>query len=153
LHGIHAVKRLWFYSDQSTFFYGIGWRAVGQNLSISGDSVYGIFRYVYHRTDGEKAGQVEYYTFRDDLLNTRDTERKWQVGCDFRAAALVVAGDRVAVSGYDVEGGGVVRLLKAETGEQLAEARVDGRPTHCGLAAAGERLFVSLLEGRVVCLR
>ena len=152
LHSMHAVKRIWFYTERTTFFYGLSFRSAGQNLSVSDGAVYGIFRYIGHQRDGE-SHMTRHYGFSDRLVGVDGTERKWQTDFDFRTAALVKAGEHVAVSGYDdAADRGVVQVLSADTGQQVATVTFGGHPIHCGLVPAGRSLYVSLREGRVICL-
>ena len=153
LHRIHAVKRIWLYTPHTTFSPGIPFQAAGQNLSISGSTVYGIFRRIDHRTDGKKTIGVTHYAFCDELDSAKGKGRKWKKDLAFSTAALVKAGNHVAVAGYrGATSEGLISVLRADTGETVGETTVDGHPIHCGLAPAGGSLYVSLQEGRILCL-
>jgi hypothetical protein len=71
---------------------------------------------------------------------------------------LFVAGTPVVFPEYDLakayEGrmGGVLWAASADSGEKLAQYRLDAPPAWDSLAAAGGRLFLSLADGRVVCM-
>jgi hypothetical protein len=47
--------------------------------------------------------------------------------------------------------GGILWIVSAETGEKLAEHKLDTFPVFDGLSAAGGRLYLSLRDGRVAC--
>ena len=61
--------------------------------------------------------------------------------------AMALAADRL----YLVGSGGEVKALSTETGATVATTRLTP-PVWDGMAIAGGRLFVSTLDGRVVCL-
>ena len=78
---------------------------------------------------------------------------------------MVLAGDVVFVAGtpvvfpkddlakaYEGHMGGVLWAAAADTGEKLAEYKLDAPPAWDGMAVAGNRLFVSLADGRVLCM-
>jgi hypothetical protein len=48
--------------------------------------------------------------------------------------------------------GGFLSLASTEKGESIVELPMDTPPVHHGLAVAGERVYVSLQTGAVVCL-
>jgi hypothetical protein len=54
-------------------------------------------------------------------------------------------------AGYEGRLGGVLWAASAETGEKLAEYKLDAPPAWDGLAAAGGRLFLTLADGRIRC--
>jgi len=65
--------------------------------------------------------------------------------------ALFVAGpkDRRA----PMDGGGFLRVINREDGAKLAEIDLPAPPVHDGMAAADGRVFVTLENGSVICLR
>jgi len=71
---------------------------------------------------------------------------------------LFVAGPPDIVDPHDpmaaFEGrkGGVLRAYAASDGKRLAECKLDAPPTFDGLIAAGGCLFLSTVDGKVVCL-
>jgi outer membrane protein assembly factor BamB len=60
-----------------------------------------------------------------------------------------LASQMAALAGKD---GARLRVLSKESGEQLAEVRLEALPAWDGLAAAGGRLYLALENGKVVCL-
>jgi hypothetical protein len=48
--------------------------------------------------------------------------------------------------------GGLLQAVSAEDGKKLAESKLDSIPVFDGMAAAGGKLFLSLQDGRVICL-
>ncbi len=75
-----------------------------------------------------------------------------------RMRGMVVAGERLYVAGslYGDEKGksaiNGVRAYNLDDGKLLAEHAIDGGLVHDCLAVAGERLYVSTQDGRVICL-
>lgn len=47
--------------------------------------------------------------------------------------------------------GGILRTMSAGDGKQIAETRIDSLPVFDGLIAANGKLFMSTLDGQVVC--
>ena len=50
-------------------------------------------------------------------------------------------------------GGGVLWAVSATDGKKLASIKLDTPPTFDGLIAANGRLYMSLADGRLICLR
>ena len=48
--------------------------------------------------------------------------------------------------------GARVWVVSAENGEKLAEYKVDGIPVFDGMSAADGKVFMSMADGRVVCM-
>jgi hypothetical protein len=89
----------------------------------------------------------------------------WQKRVGIRIAAMLRAADTIFVAGspdvvdpddphgaWEGRKGGILAAFAAEDGKPLAEFRLPAPPTWDGLAAANGRLYVSLLDGTVVCL-
>jgi len=90
----------------------------------------------------------------------------WQQRVDIRITAMVRAGETLFVAGSpDVvdskdphgawEGrlGGVLAAFAAGDGKKLAEYQLPSPPVWDGMAAARGRLYLSLLDGTIACLR
>ena len=71
---------------------------------------------------------------------------------------LFVAGTPVAfpsddlAKAYEGRMGGVLWAASAATGEKLAEYKLDAPPAWDGMAVANGRLYISLQDGRVMCM-
>jgi hypothetical protein len=78
---------------------------------------------------------------------------------------MVLAGDVLFVAGtpivfpegdlakaYEGRAGGILWAGSATTGEKLSQYKLDAPPSWDSLAAANGQLFLSLTDGRVVCL-
>jgi outer membrane protein assembly factor BamB len=93
------------------------------------------------------------------------SEKLWASSIPLTGKALALAGDMLFVAGtpvvfpeddlakaYEGRMGGVLWAASASTGEKLAQYTLDAPPAWDGLAAANGMLFLSLADGRVVCL-
>ena len=92
-------------------------------------------------------------------------EERWSSHIPLTGKAMALAGNTVFVAGtptafpaddlakaYEGRMGGVLWAAAATTGEKLAEYKLDSPPVWDSLAAANGCVFVSLQDGRVVCL-
>jgi outer membrane protein assembly factor BamB len=92
-------------------------------------------------------------------------EKRWASPIPLTGKALVLAGDTVFVGGtpavfpaddlakaYEGRMGGVLWAASSSTGEKVAECKLDAPPVWDGMAVANGRLFVSLQDGRVICM-
>ena len=70
---------------------------------------------------------------------------------DYRAVSLQ-AKARAQADALAGKRGGVVRVVSTTDGAQESELALDSAPAWDGLAAAGGELFLSTLDGKVVCL-
>ena len=90
----------------------------------------------------------------------------WEQRVPIRIVAMVRAGDTLFVAGspdlvdpkdphgaWEGRKGGVLAAFAAADGAKLAEYRLDAPPVWDGMAATRGRLYVSTMDGKVVCLR
>jgi len=49
--------------------------------------------------------------------------------------------------------GGIIRFIRTDDGTQTGEIKLDTRPVFDGMSAAHGKLFVALMDGRVLCLK
>ena len=90
---------------------------------------------------------------------------EWEVTIPIYARAMALADKTLFVAGMPdtldpqdplavLEGrrGGVLSAFSATDGKKLSEMRLDAPPVFDGVIAAGGRLFVSLTDGRLLCL-
>ena len=92
---------------------------------------------------------------------------EWTVPGDIQVRGMVLAGEggdkRLIVAGargdwvvsqdaYEGKTGSVLRFLSIADGKTLAEHDLPGLPVFDGMSAAGGRLYISMTDGRVVCL-
>jgi len=92
-------------------------------------------------------------------------EELWTSHIPLAGKALVLAGDTLFVAGtpvafpaddlakaYEGKMGGVLWAASASTGEKVAECKLDAAPVWDGMAVANGHLFISLQDGRVMCM-
>jgi len=92
-------------------------------------------------------------------------EHGWTVKMPFQARAMLLAGNALFVGGWPDDGNaaelhaardgdeaGHLWIISRDSGQKIAERQLESSPVFDGMAAAGERLIVSLKNGKVVCL-
>ena len=102
--------------------------------------------------------------------NGRKSDKGWSKNIDLQPRAMVLAGKNLYLAGWvddvviEMKTGrpknprspnrrnAVLRVYAASSGEQHSECRLKAEPVFDGMAAAGDRLFVSLRNGNLVCL-
>jgi hypothetical protein len=99
--------------------------------------------------------------------NTRfekPSKRLWQIRLPIRVIAMVRAGRTLFAAGtpdvldktdpyaaYRGAKGGLMKAIGAADGKILAEYKLAAAPVYDGLAAAGGRLYVSTVTGKIIC--
>jgi len=53
---------------------------------------------------------------------------------------------------FEGRAGGQLQILDKETGEPVAQVKLSSPPVWNGMAAAGDRLYLSTRDGRLLCL-
>ncbi len=89
----------------------------------------------------------------------------WQQRVPIRITAMVRAADKLFVAGspdvvdpedphgaWEGRKGGILAVFDATSGEKLSEVKLDAPPVWDGMAVAAGRLFVSTINGKIVCL-
>jgi len=89
---------------------------------------------------------------------------KWTVNLPFQARAMVMAGKTLFVAGWPdaidpkdpfaaIQGrkGGVLWAFTAADGKKLTERKLDSAPVFDGLIAAGGRIYMVTMDGKVIC--
>lgn len=99
------------------------------------------------------------------VVGTAPSEELWSRSIPLTGKAIALANDILFVAGtpvvfpegdlakaYEGRMGGILWAASAATGEKLAESTLEAPPAWDGLAAANGRLFLSLADGRVLCM-
>jgi len=97
--------------------------------------------------------------------NVAPSKKLWSSSIPLTGKAMVLANDVLFVAGtpvvfperdlakaYEGRMGGILWAASASTGEKLAQYKLDAPPAWDSLAAADGLLFLSLADGRVVCM-
>jgi outer membrane protein assembly factor BamB len=101
---------------------------------------------------------------------SRRTDAGWSQDVRFQPRAMVLAGDKLYLAGWtdalviELKTGrpkdasnpdphdAYLRVYSADRGELLSQIQLEAEPVFDGMAAAADRLFVSLKSGKLVCL-
>jgi len=102
--------------------------------------------------------------FRPQKNNTTPP-MKWSVRIPLRPRAILRAGDMIFLGGmsdkplagdphatFEGRAGGLMRTVSATDGKALAQRKLASPPVWDGLAAAGGRMVMTTMDGRVVCM-
>jgi len=96
---------------------------------------------------------------------TRARPPRWMEWVPIRIRAMVLAGEILFVAGppdvldpqdplaaFEGRKGGLLRVVSAADGRKLAEYKLETPPAWDGMAAAEGRLYISMRDGKVICL-
>jgi outer membrane protein assembly factor BamB len=153
-------------------------RVSGRLLVRDGSRLYGFGRKGYAITGSHLGMQSEYHLFAADakLIRMPKPQGKkpkrrapptkvnyhWSRTIPFLVRAMVLAGDTLFVAGpsdvgdlFTSEPKAAVSLwaVSPADGTTLAEYRLKAAPVHDSLAASGGRLFLTTVDGRVICYK
>jgi len=157
-------NRSWTYTSGTTFYQKI----MNQQISAAhilcarGTTIFGINNVMKGYRDHPyyailKSPEV----FRDTMTGSggsrNSQKRNWSQAFPMgtRLMAVLATKDSVFVAGLDDPRDpktGKVWIFDASSGKRQGEVSLGAYPTFDGMAAAGGKLFVSVLDGRVICL-
>jgi hypothetical protein len=99
------------------------------------------------------------------VINVAPSVKLWSSSIPLTGKAIALADDVLFVAGtpvafpqddlakaYEGRMGGILWAASASTGEKLAQYTLDAPPAWDTLAAANGLLFLSLADGRVICM-
>ena len=111
------------------------------------------------------AGQTTEKEQAEKLFALRPDQSRWRRRLAVRPTAMMLAGDKLLLSGPPdyrdpvenlaaVEGnrGAALLVLRADDGTTEATYSLDSPPIHDGLAVVDGKLYVCTMNGRVECL-
>jgi hypothetical protein len=92
-----------------------------------------------------KAGNLLFIAGPEDFVNEEAAYRhrnnpEWQEKIRRQAEA------------FSGSAGGFLRAIDTETGEQASQMKIGSIPVFDGMAAANSRLYISLVDGNIMCL-
>ena len=153
----------------------------GEIMVFDGTTTYSAktFRHVFSRSPYYAPGKDGNLIVADDADNEpavpepkgfvpwqRKSPPKWEVQLPLRTRAMVLAGEHLVLAGWPdkapesdpygaFEGrlGGELRILSTRDGAEEASHALKTPPVFDGLIAADGKLFMSLADGTVCCLR
>jgi outer membrane protein assembly factor BamB len=168
------------YLDPSWFnrtFWQVGQARTSGLMVMGKDVVYGME--LYHSrsrergfTPGSMAYRLKCIPLKATARSSKSNNRRqqgpkplWEQRIDIRITAMIRTGDTIFVAGSpDVvdpedphgawEGGkgGILAAFASGDGRKLAEYKLPAPPVWDGMAAASDRLFISTMDGYVVCM-
>jgi hypothetical protein len=99
------------------------------------------------------------------MVNVAPSVKLWSSSIPLTGKSIVLADDVLFIAGtpvvfpkddlakaYEGRMGGILWAASASTGEKLARYTLDAPPAWDSLAAANGLLFLSLSDGRVICM-
>ncbi|MFQ5811552.1 MAG: PQQ-binding-like beta-propeller repeat protein, partial [Armatimonadota bacterium] len=170
------------YLDPSWFnrtFWRVGRAATSGLMVLGKDVAYGVEVYASRSRETVFPPGANVYRLRclplkatEDAGDTEAARRRrqgpkalWEQRLAIRVTAVVRAGETIFVAGspdvvdpedphgaWEGRKGGVLAAFAAGDGEKLAEYELTAPPVWDGMAAAGGRLYISMMDGGVVCM-
>jgi outer membrane protein assembly factor BamB len=164
VRGYPPGRTTWF--DPRTSGYTLYAGTYGQSAKASAGAAAEGTRKRVARQAAAKQGKSKNARARNQVASNVAPSRKlWSSSIPLTGKAIVLADDVLFVAGtpvvfpqrdlakaYEGRMGGVLWAASASTGEKLAQYKLDAPPAWDGLAAASGMLFLSLADGRVVCM-
>ncbi|MDP6634484.1 MAG: PQQ-binding-like beta-propeller repeat protein [Phycisphaerae bacterium] len=155
-------------------------RPTARIMSLDDDRIYGFGRDKYPPSPGSRhqmylAGEKEIFFATERKTEPTDMSAKaparksllWSTPGDIQVRGMLLTGrgadKRLFVTGlkgnwvfsrdaYDGKLGGVLRVMSVEGGKVISEQKLNAAAVFDGLSAAQGRLYVSLVNGRILCL-
>lgn len=173
----------WMYARRWPGLYvAVGAPKAGQILVFDDTTTYGLHTFTtkFSRSPYFAPGAEGAELFADDNANEpvlpdesarrergvmfRTQPPKWSVHIPVRARGMVLAGERLVLSGppdvidkddphgaFEGRKGGLLWVVSTADGKRLAEYQIEAPPVFDGLIAAGRRLFITATDGCVSC--
>ncbi len=90
--------------------------------------------------------------FRPKSSETKNPDLwKWSVNLPIHPLAMLKAGSRLVIAGSDQNEAGLLIMAWSTDGNIQAEYNLDCTPVWDGMAAANGKLYISLIDGSIVC--
>jgi len=130
----------------------------GRLLVFDESTIYGYGRGTVHWSNQLQDGPYRLFAVKRGQGTT-----SWAKPLPVHVRAMVLAGEVLFVAGppaatnqwpgsHETSREGRLLAVSASDGAVLAECRLDGSPVFDGMVAAGRRLYISLENGRLVCM-
>ena len=130
----------------------------GRLLVFDGSNVYGYGRKTYHWSNRLQDGP--YVLFAHDRQG--QGKQQWARPVPLQVRAMILAHNILFVAGCPVEtenspgapdeaAGALLLAVAASNGATLAQYRLEAAPVFDGMAAAGGRLYLATVDGKVLC--
>jgi len=127
----------------------------GRLLVLDEATIYG-----YGRARLHWSNQLQDGPYRLFAVKPGETKPQWEKRIPLQVRAMVLAGKVLFAAGPPVkergwpkeDGEAVLIAVSASDGTELAQYKLDSSPVFDGMAAANGRLYLSLENGRVLCM-
>jgi len=127
----------------------------GRLLVLDKATIYG-----YGRARLHWSNQLQDGPYRLFAVKRGETKPRWEKRVGLQVRAMVLAGKVLFAAGPPVkkgqwpkeDGEAILIAFSASDGTELAQYRLDSTPVFDGMAAANGRLYLSLENGRVLCM-
>ncbi|UCG48735.1 MAG: PQQ-binding-like beta-propeller repeat protein, partial [Phycisphaerales bacterium] len=164
VRGYPPGRTAWF--DPRTSGYTLYAGTYGASVNASADgAAAGAARRAARQTAAKKRKNRQAKARNQNASTVAPSVKLWSSPIALTGKAIVLAGDVLFVAGtpvvfpendlakaYEGRMGGVLWAASASTGEKLAQYTLDAPPAWDSLAAANGVLFLSLADGRVICM-
>lgn len=163
VRGYPPGRTVWF--DPRTSGYTLFAGTYGVSAKASANTAGTAGRPIARRAAASQARPNRARAAAQGPSNVAPSVELWSSSIPLTGKAIALADDVLFVAGtpvvfpeddlakaYEGRMGGILWAASAATGEKLAQYTLDAPPAWDGLAAAGGMLFLSLADGRVVCM-
>jgi len=116
--------------------------------------------YGYGRARLHWSNQLQDGPYRLFAVKPGETKPQWEKRVPLQVRAIVLADDVLFAAGPPIKAGqwpkeageAILMAVSASDGTELAQYKLDSSPVFDGMAAANGRLYLSLENGRVLCM-
>jgi outer membrane protein assembly factor BamB len=162
LDGSWPHRSYWIFGTRCSISTGCSGRdkdlISGRLLVSDGPAIYGYGRAKLHWSNALQDGPYRLFA-----LNRGESAARWEKPVAIRVRAMVLADKVLFVAGppaqarnapqeSDEQQGALLMAFSASDGSELSRHRIDSSPVFDGMAAANGRLYLSLENGRVLCM-
>jgi outer membrane protein assembly factor BamB len=144
-------RSYWAYGRRCSLYTGCSGRdkdlVSGRILVFDERCVYG-----YGRSRVHWSNQFEDGPYRLFAVKRGEVKPLWEQRMSFQVRAMVLVDDVIFAAGPNEDGEATVLAVSAADGAKLAGCPIESSPIFDGMAAANGELYLSLENGRVLCL-
>jgi outer membrane protein assembly factor BamB len=119
----------------------------GRLLVFDNANIYG-----YGRSRLHWSNQFEDGPYRLFAVKRGEVKPRWEKRVPFQVRAMVLAGDTIFVAGPNEKGEAILTAVSVDDGKELASCEIESSPVFDGMAAANGELYLSLENGKLLCM-
>jgi outer membrane protein assembly factor BamB len=163
VRGYTPGRTAWF--DPRTRGYTLYAGTYGKSARASTGAAAGTGKRAAKKASAKKGAGNRSRAKKAGSSNIAPSAKLWSSAIPLTGKAITLANEVLFVAGtpvvfpegdlakaYEGRKGGILWVASASTGEELAHYTLDAPPAWDGLAAANGKLFLSLADGRVMCM-